>query len=211
LNAAFTITIPDFLSPVHLAPFQSTCTFCTISLHLYILHHFTSPVHLAPFHFTCTSYTIHFTCTSCTISLHLYVLHHFTSPVHLAPLRIKLPKLMQCFICSVRFWSIMIWIADGCLQILITLVTPIIIDIPERLLPSVSPPITFRCTLHTSQTNISTLTASSPFSQSTNHISLYPPHISDPHCPLNSPFTLQSVHKSHFAVPSTNLRPTLPP
>ena len=68
---------------------------------------FTAPVHLAPFNFTCTS---------CTISLHLYILHHFTTPVHLAP---------------------------------------------ERLLPSVSPPITFCCTLHTSQTHIAHLTAPS--------------------------------------------------
>jgi len=166
------------------------------------LHHFTSPVHIAPFHFTCTY---------CTISLHLYIPHHFTSPVHLAQFLIKLRKLMKYFIFSVCFWSITFWIADGCLQFLITFVTPMSIDIPERLLPSVSPPITFRCTLHTSQTHITPITAPSPYSQSTNHISLYPPHISNPYCPLKSPFALQSFHQSHFAIPSTHLRPTLPP
>ena len=135
----------------------------------------------------------------------------FTSPVHLAPFLITLPNLLQCFIFSVCFSSITIWIADGFLQIVITLVSPIFIDNPEHLLPPVSPPITFRCTLHTSQTHIAPLTVPSPFSQSTNHITLYPPHISDPHYPLNSQFTLQSVHQSHFAVPSTHLRPSLPP
>ena len=65
-----------FPSPVHLAPLHFSCISCTISLQLYNLHHFTSPVHPAPFHFTSIS---------CTISLHLYILHPFPSPVHLAP------------------------------------------------------------------------------------------------------------------------------
>jgi len=146
--------------------------------------HFTSPADLAPFHFTCTS---------CTISIHQYILHHFTSHVHLAPFH------FTCTSCTTSYQA---YQTAATFHIFCLFV--IHHDLNCWWLPSDSHYLSY------SHIHWHSCTPS-PFSQSTNHISLYPPHISDPHCPLNIHFTLQSVHQSHFAVPCTHLRPTLPP